>query len=91
MIKWLKVLHYIGSLMMLFGGYLLLFTQTSQQIDGMMVVASLIGLGLLMMAPYPVALVIEWSHRQQKQQQITIKKTQTNTLDKVQPNESQDK
>lgn len=87
MIKWLKVLHYIGSLMTLVGGYLLFFTQTSQQVDGMLVVASLIGLGLLMMAPFPVALVIEWSNSHQKQQHNAQEKAQDQKL----PNGSKDK
>ncbi|WP_434940074.1 hypothetical protein ACRWQN_05680 [Shewanella sp. HL-SH8] len=64
MIKWLKGLHYLGSLLLFAGSYLLIFTESSQRAQGMLMVASLIGLGLTMMTPYPVALVIEWAKKQ---------------------------
>ncbi|WP_336246489.1 hypothetical protein [Shewanella sp. OMA3-2] len=64
MIKWLKGLHYLGSLLLFVGSYLLVFTESSQRAQGMLMVASFIGLGLAMMTPYPVALVIEWAKKQ---------------------------
>lgn len=64
MIKGLKVLHYLGALLLFVGSYLLIFTETSQRAQGMLMVAGFIGLGLAMMTPYPVALVIEWAKKQ---------------------------
>ncbi|MCL1141263.1 hypothetical protein [Shewanella gaetbuli] len=68
MIKWLKVLHLGGLILLIIGCYVLFSSQLSQQASGMLIIASLIGLGLIMMAPFPVALVIEWA---QKQDQIS--------------------
>lgn len=64
MIKALKGLHYLGSLLLFVGSYLLVFTESSQRAQGMLMVASFIGLGLAMMTPYPVALVIQWAKKQ---------------------------
>ncbi|MDD8061312.1 MULTISPECIES: hypothetical protein [Shewanella] len=64
MIKLLKVLHFIGILMLLAGGYLYLQTDFTQQVSGMLMVASLIGIGTLIMSPLPVALVFEWARKQ---------------------------
>ena len=67
MIKAFKLLHYLGSMLLMLGCYLHLFTDTSQRAQGMLIVASCIGLGLVMMAPFPVALMIQWAKNQDSQ------------------------
>ena len=67
MIIALKLLHYLGSMLLMLGCYLHLFTDTSQRAQGMLIVASCIGLGLVMMAPFPVALMIQWAKNQDSQ------------------------
>ena len=67
MIKALKLLHYLGSMLLMLGCYLHLFTDTSQRAQGMLIVASCIGLGLVLMAPFPVALMIQWAKNQDNQ------------------------
>ncbi|GGP52155.1 hypothetical protein GCM10009347_18960 [Shewanella algicola] len=64
MIKLLKALHFIGIVMLLVGIFLYWQTDVVQQVSGMLVVASLIGVGTLMMSPLPVALVFEWARNQ---------------------------
>ncbi|WP_153916275.1 hypothetical protein [Shewanella sp. TC10] len=65
MSKVFKVMHMLGLLFVGIGACLYLLTDVSNEISGMMLVASLIGVGLLIMAPYPVALVIESAQKQQ--------------------------
>ena len=60
----LKFLHWLGVLMLVCGLGLYMFTQWSLDISGMLVIASLIGLGLVLMSPYPVVLFIQWAKRQ---------------------------
>ncbi|WP_280925444.1 MULTISPECIES: hypothetical protein [Shewanella] len=67
MIKALKLLHYLGSMLLMLGCYLHLFTDTSLRAQGMLIVASCIGIGLVMMAPFPVALMIQWAKNQDSQ------------------------
>lgn len=47
------------------GFYML--TQWSLEISGMLLISSLIGLGLVLMSPYPVVLFIQWAKRQDEQ------------------------
>ncbi|GIU16655.1 hypothetical protein [Shewanella glacialipiscicola] len=60
----LKFLHWLGVLMLVCGLGLYMLTQWSLDISGMLVIASLIGLGLVLMSPYPVVLFIQWAKRQ---------------------------
>ncbi|MDR6963865.1 hypothetical protein [Shewanella putrefaciens] len=62
----LKFLHWLGVLMLVcgVGGYML--TQWSLDISGMLFISSLIGLGLVLMSPYPVVLFIQWAKQQEE-------------------------
>lgn len=65
--KWLTlflILHWVGVVAVLTGGYLLLATEVTAQMPGMFGVSIAIGLGLLIMSPYPVIKVIQWMGRQ---------------------------
>jgi Na+/melibiose symporter-like transporter len=64
MIKLVKVLHFVGLIMLLVGVGLYWQSDIGQQVSGMLVIASLIGVGTLIMSPLPVALVIEWDKKQ---------------------------
>ncbi|MBB1360746.1 MULTISPECIES: hypothetical protein [Shewanella] len=64
MIKLVKVLHFVGLIMLLVGVGLYWQSDIGQQVSGMLVIASLIGVGTLIMSPLPVALVIEWAKKQ---------------------------
>lgn len=68
MLTWLKGLHFVGLFAVIIGTGLLFFTEISQQVSGMMLIAAFIGVGLLIMAPFPVALVIEWAQKQSHQE-----------------------
>ncbi|MGL5360058.1 MAG: hypothetical protein ACRDBI_10155 [Shewanella sp.] len=60
----LKFLHWFGLLMLVCGLGLHLLTSWSLVLNGMLVIASLIGLGLVLMSPYPVVLFVEWAKAQ---------------------------
>ncbi|WP_372873166.1 hypothetical protein [Shewanella sp.] len=62
--KFLKTLHWIGVVMLVAGIGLYLGTEVGGQLTGMLVIAVLIGLGLVFMSPYPVVLAIEWGKAQ---------------------------
>lgn len=62
--KFLKILHWVGLAMVIGGSWLYLGTELTQQVSGMLVAASLIGLGLVLMSPFPVLLMIEWARAQ---------------------------
>ena len=64
MSKIFKILHMFGLLSVGIGAGLYLLTDVANEISGMLLVASLIGIGLLVMAPYPVALVFDWAQKQ---------------------------
>ena len=64
MSKFFKVLHMFGLLCVGIGAGLYLLTDVANEITGMLIIASLIGAGLLIMAPYPVALVFDWAQKQ---------------------------
>lgn len=61
----LKFLHWLGVLMLVCGLGLYMLTEWSLEIRGMLLIASLIGAGLVLISPYPVVLVIQWAKRQQ--------------------------
>lgn len=60
----LKFLHWLGVLMLVCGLGIYLLTQWSLDISGMLLIATLIGLGLVLMSPYPVVLFVQWAKRQ---------------------------
>ncbi|MCU8068585.1 MULTISPECIES: hypothetical protein [unclassified Shewanella] len=60
----LKFLHRLGVLMLVCGLGFYMLTQWSLEISGMLLISSLIGLGLVLMSPYPVVLFIQWAKRQ---------------------------
>ncbi|PIW61343.1 hypothetical protein [Shewanella sp. CG12_big_fil_rev_8_21_14_0_65_47_15] len=60
----LKFLHWLGVLMLVCGLGIYLLTQWSLYISGMLLISTLIGLGLVLMSPYPVVLFIQWAKRQ---------------------------
>uniref|UniRef100_Q0HRL5 Uncharacterized protein n=1 Tax=Shewanella sp. (strain MR-7) TaxID=60481 RepID=Q0HRL5_SHESR len=60
----LKFLHWLGVLMLVCGLGFYMLTQWSLEISGMLLISSLIGLGLVLMSPYPVVLFIQWAKRQ---------------------------
>lgn len=64
MIKLVKVLHFVGLIMLLVGIGLYWQSDIGQQVSGMLVIALLIGVGTLITSPLPVALVIEWAKKQ---------------------------
>lgn len=63
----LKFLHWLGVLMLVCGLGFCMLTQWSLEISGMLLISSLIGLGLVLMSPYPVVLFIQWAKRQDEQ------------------------
>ncbi|ABN60296.1 hypothetical protein [Shewanella baltica] len=63
----LKFLHWLGVLMLVCGLGFYMLTQWSLEISGMLLISSLIGLGLVLMSPYPVVLFIQWAKRQDEQ------------------------
>ncbi|MCE9685650.1 hypothetical protein LZP73_05395 [Shewanella sp. AS16] len=64
--KMLKIVHWLGCFMLLCGSTVYLLTDWSLELQGMLLIATSIGLGLVFMSPYPVVLVIEWMKRQQE-------------------------
>ena len=50
--------------MLVCGLGLYMLTQWSLDISGMLVIACLIGLGLMLMSPYPVVIFVQWAKHQ---------------------------
>ncbi|MCE9780740.1 MULTISPECIES: hypothetical protein [Shewanella] len=69
MIGLLKLLHWIGVLMLLGGIGLYMLTDMALEVSGMLIIASLIGLGLVFMSPYPVVIFIQWAKAQDQKPQ----------------------
>ncbi|GGI99035.1 hypothetical protein GCM10007978_41050 [Shewanella hanedai] len=63
--KALKVMHWMGLVLLITGVATYLFTDMSQVVSGMVTVSTLIGLGAVMMSPFPVVLFIQWARRQE--------------------------
>ncbi|MGS0680225.1 hypothetical protein ACVBIL_03580 [Shewanella sp. 125m-7] len=66
-IKILKILHWIGFSMLLCALGIYFLSDISQQVSGMVIVATLAGLGMVMMSPFPIALFLEWAQKQNQQ------------------------
>ncbi len=50
--------------MFLIGGCGYFFTQLSLELSGMLVLSSLIGVGLMLMSPYPIVEFLQWAQQQ---------------------------
>ena len=61
-LRFLSAMHWLGLAMFIFGIYSL-GTSNAPETRSMMLYATLIGLGLLMMCSYPVLLFIRWSQK----------------------------
>lgn len=64
MLKVFFYLHLAGLALIGVGLYLLLLTEQTQQISGMVAVSSALGLGGVLISPYPVVKFITWSRQQ---------------------------
>lgn len=63
MIKKFFYLHLVGLILIGIGLYLLLSgTETGQGANGMLLIAVTLGMGGLMISPYPVVKAIHWMH-----------------------------
>ncbi|ABV35475.1 conserved hypothetical protein [Shewanella sediminis HAW-EB3] len=70
--KTLKVMHWVGLFMFIIGVLAYLFTDMALVISGMVLVSSLIGLGLVMMSPFPIVIFIQWAREQDKKRDEPI-------------------
>jgi len=57
-------LHLIGLGLIGLGLYILLLTESAGQVSGMVMLSSALGIGGVMISPYPVIKFIEWSKHQ---------------------------
>lgn len=62
LLRFLSAMHWLGLAMLIFGIYSL-WTNNAPETRSMMLYATLIGLGLLMMGSYPILLFIRWSQK----------------------------
>ena len=60
-----SILHWLGLMMFAYGLYLLM-SQNSEDVQSIVLVSTLIALGLLIMAPYPIVLFFRWAQRDKK-------------------------
>ena len=60
LIRLFSAMHWLGLAMLIFGVYSV-WKNDAPETSSMMLYATLIGLGLLMMGPYPIVLFIRWS------------------------------
>lgn len=60
MLKIFFYLHIVGLILIGVGLYLLLYGGAGQEINGMFLIAATLGLGGLMISPYPVVKAIHW-------------------------------
>jgi len=60
MLKIFFYLHIVGLILIGIGLYLLLYGGAGQEINGMLLIAATLGLGGLMISPYPVVKAINW-------------------------------
>ncbi|MCG9738088.1 hypothetical protein L1D32_07965 [Shewanella insulae] len=66
MMTGLKLAHWLGLAMVLAGLGIYGLTSWTEQIQGILLVSSLIGLGLVMMSPFPIVLFIQWAKAQER-------------------------
>jgi drug/metabolite transporter (DMT)-like permease len=60
-IRVFKILHIIGLILFITGVISLFMTDIGQNVTGMVAISSLIGLGLVLVSPFPIALVFQWA------------------------------
>lgn len=65
MMKGLKVAHWLGVFMLATGIMLYSFTTLTQEVSGILLISCLIGLGLVLMSPFPMVLFIQWARAQE--------------------------
>lgn len=63
--KALKFVHWLGLLLFSGGVAAYLFTDISLVVSGMITVSTLIGLGAVMMSPFPIVVFIQWARTQE--------------------------
>ncbi|MXR70748.1 hypothetical protein GNT65_19000 [Shewanella sp. JBTF-M18] len=66
MMTGLKLAHWLGLAMVLAGLGIYGLTLWTEQLQGILLVSSLIGLGLVMMSPFPIVLFIQWAKAQER-------------------------
>ncbi|MCG9713463.1 hypothetical protein L1D29_11630 [Shewanella insulae] len=66
MMTGLKLAHWLGLAMVLAGLGIYGLTSWTEQIQGILLASSLIGLGLVMMSPFPIVLFIQWAKAQER-------------------------
>ena len=64
LIKAFLIMHWLGLLLVGLGGYWLFFTPQTDDVSRMVWIASALGLGGLMLSPYPVVKAIQWMTRE---------------------------
>lgn len=71
MMTGLKLAHWLGLAMVMVGLGLYGLTSWTEQMQGILLVSSLLGLGLVMMSPFPIVLFIQWAKAQDQTQAET--------------------
>ena len=66
MLKIFFYLHLVGLALIGVGLYLLLLGGGGQEVNGMLLIATTLGLGGLMISPYPVVKAIQWMHKKER-------------------------
>ncbi|UXI03998.1 hypothetical protein [Photobacterium sp. TY1-4] len=61
-LKWFKVFHGIGLIMIAVGVGLYALTPMALSLNGMLVISCLIGIGGVLVSPFPVALFFQWAN-----------------------------
>jgi hypothetical protein len=63
-IKIFFYLHIIGLILIGIGLYFLLYGGAGGEVNGMVLIAMTLGLGGLMISPYPMVKAIQWMHKE---------------------------
>lgn len=71
MMTGLKLAHWLGLAMVMLGLGIYGLTSWTEQVQGILLVSSLLGLGLVMMSPFPIVLFIQWAKAQDQTQAET--------------------
>ena len=66
MLKIFFYLHLCGLVLIGLGLYLFLYGGGGQELNGMLLIATTLGLGGLMISPYPVVKAIQWMHKKER-------------------------
>ena len=71
MMTGLKLAHWLALAMVMVGLGIYGLTSWTEQMQGILLVSSLLGLGLVMMSPFPIVLFIQWAKAQDQTQAET--------------------